>query len=174
MANIGGLIMAYKGIKKQLISLCLGEIVASIAFIIALLTFKYNFGLEINLEIIYPFFILLFVLFQGSYYWYYCLKRIGKKSRNTKRFKGFYKQLKLLDLILIIIYPLILVYKVVFLKDLIIRFETTLGLFIYIFTMLEYVNYFYVRLSYNNPNEFISLMKTNNLQKSSLSKKLKR
>lgn len=50
--------------------------------------------------------------------------------------------------------------------------KISLASFIFIFGVAEYINYYYVQLSYNNLDNLVSLIKLKNLKKSALNKEL--
>jgi hypothetical protein len=166
--------MPYKSIKKELVSLCTGEIVASITFIIALISVKSNLGVSVDAIILYPFSILVFILSQGSYYWFYRLRNINRKRVKQYRFRFAYRVLKKTDLILIILYPVIILYELLLGNLVLVSGKTLVSFFIYIFSIIEYINYFYIRLSYGKLNDIVMLLKLKNLKKSSLNKELRK
>lgn len=117
--------------------------------------------------IIYPLTLLSFILLQGSIYWYICLRRIdGKKV--SKKVPCTYSRLKIINLFLIVIYiPIFFTFKVS------IKYSIT-GVFIYIFSILEYINYFFIRLSYKNPRHFFDNLKIGKFPKSQIVKEIER
>ncbi|MCM1565635.1 MAG: hypothetical protein NC238_06740 [Dehalobacter sp.] len=158
--------------KKELISLCIGEIVASLTFILALISVKNNTNVNIDVVIMYPFCVLLFILFQGSYYWFYRLKMITGKKVNKNGFRRTYRLLKIIDLILILLYPVIIILGFAYDDVVFTKFSTLIGIFIYLFGIAEIINYFYVRLSYRKAKDIVALLKLKNLKKSSLNSEL--
>ena len=94
---------------------------------------------------------------------------------NKTIFKNTYKTLKITDALLIGAYPIIMVYT--FHSNnttLLLRGETFLGVFIYLFAILEYINYFFIRLSYSKYKDILNLLKFKNLKQSSINKELKK
>lgn len=166
--------MRNRNVGKKLKSLCLGEIIACIAFVLCLLSFKYTLKFTIDIAIMFPFITLIIILFQGSYYWFYCLRKIYKKRVNKIIFKNTYKIFKITDSLLIGAYPIIIVYTFHSNNTLLLRGETFLGVFIYVFAILEYINYFYIRLSFSKYKDILNLLKFKNLKQSSINKELKK
>jgi len=166
--------MPYKSIKKELVSLCTGEIAASIVFIFVLISLKSSLNLSIDMIILYPFSILVFILFQGSYYWFYRLKNINRKQVKQHRFRFVYRALRTIDLILIMLYPVIMIYEFLFRSLVSVSGKTFVSFFIYIFSIIEYINYFYIRLSYRKFNDIVMLLRLKDLKKSSLNKELRK
>jgi hypothetical protein len=159
-------------LRKKLISLCTGEIVASITFILCLTSFKYTIGLKINTMLLFPFYILIFILLQGSYYWFYCLRKISNKNINTSWFKRVYKMLRVINFVLLIVCPFVIGYDLIMGNTVGINKETALSIFIYLFSILEYINYFYIRLSYSKFDDIIMMLQLKKVVKSSLAKEL--
>ena len=97
-----------------------------------------------NMPIYYPLFILSLILVEGSLYWFNCLMRIEKKkSLTTIYIAPIYQRLKRVN------YVLIVTYIPVF----IISYDgnnavAIIGILIWLFSIIELVNYFHYRLSY--------------------------
>lgn len=161
-----------KSIKRKLISLCTGEIVASFMFILALISFNNYTPLNIDEIILYPFSVLIFILLQGSYYWFYRFKMITGRRINKNRFINIYRALKIIDLILLVLYPAVIIYKFAYDNFAFTTGSIFMGIFIYIFGIAEYINYYYIRLSYGKVKDIVALIKLKNLKKSSLNKEL--
>ena len=120
-----------------------------------------------TLIIIYPLSLLSFILLQGSIYWYICLKRIEKK-RVYNKIATIYHKLKIINLFLTILYiPIFFAFKIS-------QNYKLIGVFIYFFSILEYINYFFVRLSYKNPFAFIIKLKKSKFPKSSICKEIQK
>ncbi len=158
-------------LKKQLISLCTGELAASIMFVLVLLLFKHEQLISLRYVIVYPFFCLILVLLQGSYYWLYCLNKINHRKISESGFRRLYGVFRKVDLALIALCPLIIIYDF-YVTDFIIDSETVLGLFLFLFAVVEYINYFYIRLSYSRIADIFSCITLKNVRKSSLNKEL--
>lgn len=163
--------MSCNKVKKRLYRLWTGELAASFVFIFLLFSLKQK--LHLDILIVYPFSILIFILLQGSYYWFYCLRRINKKQVNPTRFIGVYKVLRLFDLFLISLFPFISVYSWLGGSQLT-WVKISLALAIYFFAVGEYINYYYIRLSYDNLEDIVSLLKLRDLKKSALNKELRK
>lgn len=122
------------------------------------------------------FFLLEFILLQGVYYWYSKSKRLKteKKSITPIKTVRLLKNMKKINIALIIFSVF------AFLLDIFIHLTSLpigglyLSGFIYIFAILEFINYFYIQLSYDNASDIKYLIKTKKLKRSSLSKDFKR
>lgn len=160
-------------IQKQLVSLWLGELSASITFVIVFVyTLRISLRLSIDVVMVYPFIVLIFILLQGSFYWFYSIRKIKNKIKNRRVFVKTYRFLRYLDLLIIAAYPFVLVFLLVNEIVPILRIENFIAIFIYLFGVGEYINYFYIRLSYGKMDDIIKLVKLKNLRSSSLYKEL--
>lgn len=137
-----------------------------------LYTLRITLRLSIDVVMVYPFSMLIFILLQGSFYWFYSIRKINDKIKNRGMFIKTYRFLRLLDLILIAAYPFIIVYLFVSGIVPILRIENFIAIFMYFFCVGEYVNYFYIRLSYGKLDDIIKLIKLKNLRSASLYKEL--
>lgn len=117
--------------------------------------------------IIYPLSLLDFILLQGSIYWYICLRRIDGKNVPKKNAQ-IYSNLKVINLFLILLYiPIFFRFKAS-------TNHSMIGIFIYIFSILEYINYFFIRLSYKNPLHFFANLKRFKFPKSQIVKEIEK
>lgn len=90
--------MSKNKVKKRLISLCLGELTATITFVVVFIfTLGLKLRLDIDLIMVYPFCGLIFVLLQGSFYWYYCIRKIDKMVVHSRMYINIYRILKNFD-----------------------------------------------------------------------------
>ncbi len=122
------------------------------------------------------FFLLEFILIQGAYYWHSKWKRltIEKNSITPTRTVKLLKKMKTINI------GLIIFSMFVFIIDVYIQYPSlpigglVLSGLILIFAILEFINYFYMQLSYDNSSDIRYLIKTKKLKRSSLSKDFKR
>ena len=120
---------------------------------------------EFVLPVFYPLLVLCFILLQGASYWFICLQRI--KGKNIKNIGKVFYILKYFNLALIAVsVPAILMSN----YDNI--FHIIIGLFLLLFAITEWINYFVVRLSYRNPKILIDLFRNNKLRRSKLAKEI--
>ena len=117
--------------------------------------------------VIYPLIILCFILLQGSAYWDICLRRIDGKNtpKNTAK---IYSNLKRLNLFLLFLYIPI---RIGFASEATYNLS---GLFIYLFTILEYINYYVIRISYKNPIHFFVNLRKMKFPKSQIMKEIEK
>ncbi|MER1987397.1 MAG: general stress protein [Solibacillus sp.] len=168
-----------KKLEKRLSYLYTGESFAIVMFVFLsyLLNITYP---ELRLYSLYSFwvsfFLLEFLLLQGTVYWYAKWKRL--KRENTPRTPiHVVRKLKSLEKINI---GLIIVSLIMFGIDFL-KWYPSLPLgglliagFIYVFAVLEYVNYFYIQISYDNISDIKSLLKSKRLKQSCINKDFSR
>jgi len=147
-----------KKIEKQLLNLAIGEFVA-------LFTFVFVFRLlNLGMACLLAFSYLAFILLQGSIYWFYRYILLIKRkslSLNARKSLSVVRQFDIvLAVVIIIIMPIIKSNN----KDLIIA----IGLFI--FGIVEYINYYWYRLSYGKSGFNIRILLNKKIQKSSINK----
>ncbi|KAB3531768.1 hypothetical protein F8154_12525 [Alkaliphilus pronyensis] len=144
--------------KKQLLNLAIGECAA-------LCTFIYIYRLlNLGMSSFLAFAYLIFILLQGSIYWFYryilLIKRVSFSIKAIKLLR-FLRQLNMI--VLLVIGLIIPIFKSDF-KDLFIA----IGLFL--FGVIEYVNYYWYRLSYGKLGFNIRILFKTKLQESSINK----
>ncbi|MFJ7934544.1 general stress protein [Sporosarcina sp. NPDC096371] len=168
-----------KRLENRLIYLYSGELFSLILFIPLsyLLNLSYpNLRLYTLYSFWASFFFLEFLLLQGSIYWYTKLKRLRNENKSITSV-GVIRRLKSLKKIN---FGLIIVSIIMFAID-IVRWHSALPLgglllavFIYIFAILEFINYFYVQLSYDNSSDVRNLLKTKKLKRACINRDFKR
>lgn len=168
-----------KTLEKRLAYLYSGELFAIITFVPVSFLLNHTFP-NLQLYSLYSFwvsFILLeFLLLQGTIYWYVKLKRLRNKNNSITPLKVI-RQLHYLKTVnMVMIITAIVVFAFDFIKwypslplaGLIITF------FIYNFAILEFINYFYIQLSYNNVSDIKNLFRSRKLKISTMNKDFKR
>lgn len=144
-----------KKINDELKSLFWGELLSSVLFPVFYLFFvktsKFNFA---------TFFIVIgvsIILLQGTFYWHYLLKKInGKKVMERWTIGRLYNRFKILNIFILIFLAIIIIYF----SSVTSIYEMLFQIFLYLFLILEYINYFHIRLSYYTKNKmFLQIMK---------------
>ncbi|MGM1035961.1 MAG: general stress protein [Bacillota bacterium] len=166
-----------KLLEKRLAYLYKGERNAIIVFIV--ISYLYNFAFpSIQLYSLFSFwtsfFLLEFILLQGTIYWYKKWNRLRKENTPITPIQTV-KQLQRLKKINIILIAIsLLAFAIDFSKWY--PSLPVLGLsiagFICIFAVLEYINYFHIQLSYDNISDIKYLLKTKRLKQACISKDL--
>lgn len=145
-------------LKKQLLNLAIGEFSALCTF-----TFVYRL-LNLGMDSLIAFSYLILILLQGSIYWFYRYILIIKKESFGPKAIKLLRSLKQLNMILLVAISMIIPIIKSSNKDLIIA----IGLFL--FGIIEYINYYWYRLSYGKSGFNIKILLNTQLKKSSINK----
>lgn len=155
-------------IKQKLYSLASGELVALAVFWLNFFLFKkWLVRPQALIAIAYPLLIVSLILLQGSLYWWILIKRLSKSNFVIKQTGRIYGLLRKLDLILLVLgIPLILM-----------EFSswpvTLIAVAIWLFALIEWINYFHWQLSYSlNPLVLLSKVAKRKLRKSKIAKEI--
>lgn len=148
-------------LKKNLLSLAIGEFAALCTFIIVYRLF--NFGTASFIAFSY----LIFILLQGSLYWFYRYLLVIKKERPNIKVKNFLRFLRTVNLILLVTIIVVMPFIRISNKDLFFA----IGLFL--FGVIEYINYYWYRLSYGKTGFNIKKLISTGLKESSINKTIK-
>jgi len=162
-----------KRLNKKLASLYKGELFAVFTFalmwILYIQLFEWSVPYLTSYSSLYAFLLLEFILIQGSYYWYLKLKQVQQNDYTAlpngqlRTFMNF----KRLNSWLILIGLFILIYQ--FISK---PIELYWFVFLFLFAVVEHVNYYYVRLSYQTIDEIKGLIRQEGFRKSRLAKEL--
>ena len=155
-------------VRKELVSLCLGEFTAVLSFWFCFFLLKNRLGDENSLvTILYPLFLLTFILLQGSIYWAILMRRLSNPQFGSGSVPKLYGGFRILDLVLLISGFPFIVWNTQ-------SFQVTiLATLIQLFALIEWVNYFLVRLSYSlNPLVLWKRITKGKLEKSRIAKEL--
>ena len=145
-------------IKKQLLNLAIGEFAALLTFI-----FVYRL-LDLGMASLVAFSYLILILLQGSLYWFYRYILIVNKKRVNHKMIELLKFLRRLNMIVLVVISLVIPIIRSSNKDFII------GIGLFLFGMIEYINYYWYRLSYGKSGFNIRILLNTGLQKSSINK----
>ncbi|WP_163243323.1 general stress protein [Bacillus aquiflavi] len=166
-------------LEKRLLYLYSGELSSIIVFVFVSYLFNYAYP-NLQLYSLYSFwlsFILLeWLLLQGTIYWYVKLKRLRNENTSITPIK-IVRQLHCLKTLNIV---MMITTIIAFIFDFIKWYPSlplgglSIALFIYIFAILEFINYFYIQLSYDNISDIKYLLKSKKLKKSCMNKDFKR
>lgn len=145
-------------LKKQLLNLAIGEFAALLTFI-----FVYRL-LELGMASLVAFSYLILILLQGSVYWFYRYMLIVNKKRVNHKMIELLKILRRLNMIVLVAISLVIPIIRSSNKDFII------GIGLFLFGMIEYINYYWYRLSYGKSGFNIRILLNTGLQKSSINR----
>ena len=131
-------------VKKELLSLCLGELAAALSFWLCFFLLKNRLG-DVNslVTILYPLSLLTFILLQGSIYWAILIRRLSKPQFGSASVPKLYGCFRILDLVLLISGFPFIVWNAQSVRVAII------ATLIQLFALIEWINYFLLRLSYS-------------------------
>ncbi|MDR9797079.1 general stress protein [Aeribacillus pallidus] len=166
-------------LEKRFFYLYTGEAMAAVIFFIISFIWNKVFA-HLHLYSLYSFwisfFLLEFLLFQGSVYWFAKWKRL--KKENTAITPAYIvqrlKNIKKWNTLFIIISPFMLFVDLVRWYPSVPATGLYIAGFIYVFAILEYINYFHIQLSYDNFSDMKYLLKSKKLKKSCLRKDFER
>ena len=155
-------------VRKELVSLCLGEFTAVLSFWLCFFLLKNRLGDWKSLvTILYPLSLLTFILLQGSIYWAILIRRLSNPQFGNGNVSKIYGCFRMLDLILLISGFPFIVWNTQSILG------TILAALIQLFAFIEWVNYFLVRLSYSlNPLVLWKRIAKGKLEKSRIAKEL--
>lgn len=166
-------------IENRLKFLYSGELAAVISFVILSVLINQNYP-DLKLYSLFSFwtaFLLLeFLLLQGTMYWYIKLKRFRNEKTFITSEKVVYKLIKLrkINLLLIAIPLFAFIYDLLHLQSPLPIGGLFIALFIYLFAILEYINYFYTQLSYDNISDLRYLKQQRALKQASIKRDINR
>ena len=154
--------------KQKLTNLAVGELVAVVVFWINFFLFK-KLIITTKSLISIPFFlfILSFILIQGSIFWFILIKRISKLGFAAKYTGKIYNKLKILDIILLCMRVLVIILNYSTFFTMVLSFA------IWIFAVIEWVNYYKLQLSYSlNPVVLLKYIMQRKLRKSKIANEI--
>lgn len=157
-------------LKKKLINLASGELAAVVVFWMNFfLLKKWILTTKAFISISFSLFLLTFILIQGSIFWWILIKRISNPGFAEKYAGKIYKILKKLDFILLVtgIFVILLNHG-----EFAILF---ISLGIWMFALIEWVNYYLLQLSYSlNPTVLWRYIRYRKLKKSKIAKEIEK
>lgn len=120
----------------------------------------------------FSFFLLEFLLVQGSMYWYAKWKRLKDENISLTPIKMVQrlKKLQKWNIAVIILAPIVFVIEIIKWQHSLPIGGLALAGFIYIFAVLEYINYFHIQLMYDNSSDIKYLLDSKKLKQSCISK----
>lgn len=154
--------------KHELTKLWTGELMAVVSFWLCFFALKdWLLNTMMLISILYPLTVLSLILIQGSLYWLILLKRLSKPQFARTNTRKIYRIFKMIDFVLLCFgVPMIILC---FVNVPVMMFAS----FILTFAVIEWINYYKVRLSYSaNPFVLLRRIKNGKLSKSRLAKEL--
>ncbi|MCY7090718.1 hypothetical protein [Streptococcus oralis] len=155
-------------VRKELVSLCLGEFTAVLSIWFCFFLLKNRLGDWKSLvTILYPLSLLTFILLQGSIYWAILIRRLSNPQFGSSSVPKLFGVLRILNLVLVIVGFPFIVWNTQSVQ------VAILATLIQLFALIEWVNYFLLRLSYSlNPLVLWKRITNGKLEKSRIAKEL--
>ena len=155
-------------VRKELVSLCLGELTAVLSIWFCFFILKNRLGDWNSLvTILYSLSLLTFILLQGSIYWAILMRRLSNPQFGSRSVPKLYGGFRILDLVLLISGFPFIVWNT---QSVHVAILATL---IQLFALIEWINYYFLRLSYSlNPLVLWKRITKGNLEKSRIAKEL--
>ena len=156
--------------KQKLTNLAVGELATVAVFWINFFLFKKLITTTKSLISIYfSLFILSFILIQESIFWFILIKRISKLGFAAKYTGKIYNKLKILDVILLCMGVLVIILNYSTFFTMVISFA------IWIFAVIEWVNYYKFQLSYSlNPVVLLKYIMQRKLRRSKIANEIEK
>jgi hypothetical protein len=174
----GQIMYSRKKLEKRLSYLYSGELLSIIGFILTSFIINKAYP-HLKLYSLFSFwisfFLLEFILLQGSLYWYVKLKRLKEENTSVTPTHIILrlKYLKKWNIGLIVISPCLFIIDLL-VQDPPIPGGLFIASFIYIIAIIEYINYFHIQLSYDNVSDIKFLIKSKKFKKATLAKEFER
>ena len=155
-------------VRKELGSLCLGELAAILSFWLCFFLLKNRLGdWKSLISILYPLSLLTFILLQGSIYWAILIRRLSSPQFGSGSVPKLYGGFRILDLVLLISGFPFIVWNTQSVQ------VAILATLIQLFALIEWINYYLLRLSYSlNPLVLWKRIAKGKLEKSRIAKEL--
>lgn len=148
--------------NRTLINLAVGEVAASVSFLFAFVMLQKV--LDLGMVSIITLSFLISLLLQGSFYWMVRYRSLKNNKTVPFRMVSLFSFLRILNLLILLGIPVV-VFSL---------FENYMDLFfaigIYLFSLIEYINYYWYRLSYGKSGFNIFKLMRTGFRKSSLNK----
>lgn len=163
----------YHKLTKKLFNLFTGELAATMMFAGIWLMFlhmhEWSKPYLTSFAPVFSFLVLEFLLLQGSYYWYIKWKQAKCRDFSflPKKQLTFFRGLKRVNLLLLGVGFVLFLYQWISYPK-----EIYWFLFLYLFTLAEYINYYHVRLSYQTMEEIKSFLRYRKFRRSKLAEEL--
>lgn len=132
--------------KKELNRLYMSELVTALVSGMLMYLLTDSTGQPLDLRLLLPGGVLIFVILQSAGYWYYRFQLLDNPSSALDWVIPLLYRLKKLNLVLFVLYPLYLVYLGIFQPAQFFMTMNLFGLILYGFSIIEYINYYHFSL----------------------------
>ena len=153
-----------------------GFAILTFIFLVPFVSYTYpNLQLFSLISFWVSFFLLEFILIQGTYYWYSKWKRLTTEniSITPKKTVTYLRKLKVVNIWILILAVIAVIIDISMYYPSLPMAGLIVSGCILIFAFLEFINYFYIQLSYDKRSDLQYLLRTRKLKRSCLSKDFK-
>lgn len=136
--------------KKELNRLYMSELLTALVCGTLMYLLTDSTGQPLDLRLLIPGGVLIFVILQSAGYWYYRYQLVDNPHNPIDWVMPLLSVLKKANLALFAVYPLYLLYLVIFQFDQLFMTMNIFGLILYAFSIIEYINYYYYSVQISN------------------------
>lgn len=136
--------------KKELNRLYMSELVTALVCGVLMYLLTDSTGQPLDLRLLIPGGVLIFIILQSAGYWYYRYQLIDNPHTTLNWVMPLFSVLKKVNLGLFALYPLYLLYLVIFQGDQFFVTMNIFGLILYGFSIIEYINYYFYSVQISN------------------------
>ncbi len=129
--------------KKELNRLYMSELITALVCGMLMYLLTDSTSQPLDLRLLIPGGVLIFIILQSAGYWYYRYQLLDDPRNPLDWVMPAFSVLKKLDLALFGLYPLYLLYLLIFQPNAFFMTMNIFGLILYAFSMIEYYNYYY-------------------------------
>lgn len=120
------------------------------ALICGALIYMMSQSVGLDLRLLLPGGILIFIILQSAGYWYYRKRASSNPDSHYQWAIAIFSSLKKLNPFLFLVYPLFLLILLIFKRSTLFSAATIFGLFLFAFAILEYFNCYYFSFQIRN------------------------
>ena len=136
--------------KKELNRLYMSELVTALVCGMLMYLLTDSTGQPLDLRLLIPGGVLIFIILQSAGYWYYRYQLIDNPRTPLDWVMPLFSVLKKVDLGLFAVYPLYLLVLVIFQPAQFFVTMNIFGLILYGFSIIEYINYYFYSVQISN------------------------
>nr|WP_320024013.1 hypothetical protein [uncultured Acetobacterium sp.] len=136
--------------KKELNRLYMSELVTALVCGVLMYLLTDSTGQPLDLRLLIPGGVLIFIILQSAGYWYYRYQLIDNPHTALNWVMPLFSGLKKVNLGLFALYPLYLLYLVIFQSNQFFVTMNIFGLILYGFSIIEYINYYFYSVQISN------------------------
>jgi len=136
--------------KKELYRLYMSELVTAMICGILMYLLTDSTDQPLDLRLLLPGTILIFIILQSAGYWYYRHYQVDNPGSADEWIMPLFSVLKKFDQFLFFLYPLFCLYLIITEPENLLVTMNIFGLILYIFSIIEYINYYYFSVQLAN------------------------